>query len=62
MRIEKTIDEAMKIKTLAGEEQRGMDSTDTNQILEQIYIQYAAQKYIDSVKERASKKDMVRTA
>lgn len=30
MRIKKTIDEAMKIKTLTGEEQRGMDSTETN--------------------------------
>ena len=41
-RLSKTIAETHKIKTLTGEEQKGMEGHEVNQILEQVFIQYAA--------------------
>ena len=38
-----------------------MDSHEINQILELIYIQYAAQKYLDSVKKPLNEEFTVRT-
>ena len=35
-----------------------MESSETNQIMEQLYISYAVQKYLDSVKR--SRTDIVR--
>lgn len=60
-RLQKTIAETDKIKTLTGEEQKGMEPQEVNRVLEQIYIQYATQKYIDSVKPDMKDVARVRT-
>lgn len=60
--MQKTIEETNKIKTLTAEEQKGMEAQEINQIMEQLYINYATQKYLDSVKKKRNEDILVRTA
>lgn len=60
-REQKTIDETYKSKTLSGEEQKGMEDSEVNQIMQQLYMSYAVHKYIDSVKRSRGEIINVRT-